>query len=774
MVVVNFHYIKQVFPRELRVFRVFESRLIAAFRRKSSVEFLHNCLREKVVPKCLFVSHFVNWNNDPFPSIYSTLLHNRIYTIKRELSYIFTCVSSMRRFLVASLPPLVSRFLFFIAYRRANVILSGSRRHLSEKLSYLCTRSCWASFDDPKKVVNLSSRQLSPVESQALSLGPKFSLGHTPSSILTSLSSFRNHKLVLPLATRCLKRCRPFLPARYLAALRCIQRDRSIIVRRADKGGALVIMDRADYVSKMVSILDDAETYRPIPSDPLQSQVYSFKRLVRPLLPPDVYKKVSVSSPSLPYIFGAPKVHKEGVPLRPVIASCNSVFSSLERWLADFLSPLLGTVSRSHLRNSADFIDRVGHFNVSGRLMMSYDVISLFSRVPIPKVLDYIRELDPSHLFPISTSNFVSLLGICMQQNLFSFNGGFYAQIFGASMGGSLSPVLACLFMEFFEDRLLPNVPSFPSIVCWLRYVDDVYVLANADLDVPTFLSDINSLEDSIKFTVEGESDGSIPFLDVRVHRSYPLTFSVYRKPSFSGNLMNAYSYHSSSVKRGSIVGAFLRAYRLSSPQFLDAEFAFLFNLFDGLGFPSHFVFKCRSIASSIHHSAAENLLRPPSDDSLPRVFVPYCSLLDQLSWTLRSVSGVRLVFTYPYTISSLLVRTSPKNTVLCGVYRVPCSVCNLQYWGETSKPLTVRVGQHKYAVRTGLSSSAIFQHISSEGHMIDFDSSELVYRSMDRSVRHFVESVYIASGDSMNLSEGFFVLDRVTLDFANSLIAKR
>lgn len=534
-----------------------------------------------------------------------------------------------------------------------------------------------------------------------------------------------------------------------------------------------MIMDRLAYNTKMNDILADNTTYRVVPKNPLPSQIYSFKRLVRPLLPPEVFKKVSVPTPSLPYIYGAPKVHKEGAPLRPVIASCNGVFSLLERWLADFLSQLLGTISRSHLKNSVEFINRASHFDVSGRLMISLDVTSLFSRVPIPKLLDFLASIDFSHLIPIPVPNFISLIDVCMKQNLFSFVDTFHAQVHGASMGGSLSPVLASLYMEFFEDRLLPTIPSFPDIVCWLRFVDDTFIIVERDVDVDGLLTEVNGLEESIQFTVEVESRSALPFLDTLVHRSSPLSFSVYRKPSFAGNLMNAFSYHSHSTKRGVVVGAFLRAFRLSSPSFLDQEFAYLFELFRGLGFPTHFILRCRRLASSIYHSGIHGE-RDGWAHNKDTIFVPFCSELEKIAWTLKVGLGISIVFTYPCTISSLLIRTSPKDTLLCGVYRIPCSVCNLCYYGETSKSLPTRISQHKYAVRTGMVSSAVFQHQSSVGHCMDFDSAELIYRSADRDVRHFVESIFISGGGCINSAEGFFALDESTRDFATSLLTKK
>ena len=53
-------------------------------------------------------------------------------------------------------------------------------------------------------------------------------------------------------------------------ALRELKRDRDHIVLTADKGVAMVIMDRQDYINKANSLLNQ-NTYRSIPRDPTNS-----------------------------------------------------------------------------------------------------------------------------------------------------------------------------------------------------------------------------------------------------------------------------------------------------------------------------------------------------------------------------------------------------------------------------------------------------------------------------------------------------------------------
>ena len=79
-------------------------------------------------------------------------------------------------------------------------------------------------------------------------------------------------------------------------------------------------------------------------------------------------------------------------------------------------------------------------------------------------------------------------------------------------MGSPLSPIVANIFMEKFEEEALATAPHPPSL--WKRYVDDTFVIQEERYK-NEFFQHINSLEDNIKFTAETtKADGSMPFLD--------------------------------------------------------------------------------------------------------------------------------------------------------------------------------------------------------------------------------------------------------------------
>ena len=138
-----------------------------------------------------------------------------------------------------------------------------------------------------------------------------------------------------------------------------------------------------------------------------------------------------------------PKIHKAEVPLRPIVSAVNSPTYRLSKELARILTPLAGH-TESHVNNSAHFAQKIQDTILEeDDVMVSFDVISLFTRVLVDKGIDVIN------------SKICYLTKTCLQTTYFQFQDSFHEQVEGASMGSPLSPVVANLYMEAFKERAL-------------------------------------------------------------------------------------------------------------------------------------------------------------------------------------------------------------------------------------------------------------------------------------------------------------------------------
>jgi retron-type reverse transcriptase len=135
--------------------------------------------------------------------------------------------------------------------------------------------------------------------------------------------------------------------------------------------------------------------------------------------------------------------------------------------------------------------------------MVSFDVISLFTNVPIGDSLDLLSK----HF----ETDILALFKHALTSTYFVFDGQYYEQTDGVAMGSPLSPVMANFYTEEFEKTALEL--AIHKLVCWYRYVDDTFVIWPHGLDkLQEFQNHLNGLHKKIQFTMEIEKDGQLPF----------------------------------------------------------------------------------------------------------------------------------------------------------------------------------------------------------------------------------------------------------------------
>ena len=139
-------------------------------------------------------------------------------------------------------------------------------------------------------------------------------------------------------------------------------------------------------------------------------------------------------------------------------------------------------------------MERVSKVNLQqGESLCSYDVTALFTSVPVDPAVNIIMGLleeDTSlhNRTVLSVHNIIQLLGFCLHNAYFSFQGQFYEQVEGAAMGSPVSPIVTNLYMEHFERTAL-RTASNPRL--WLRYVDDTFATQQEE-HKQNFLEHIN------------------------------------------------------------------------------------------------------------------------------------------------------------------------------------------------------------------------------------------------------------------------------------------
>ena len=156
---------------------------------------------------------------------------------------------------------------------------------------------------------------------------------------------------------------------------------------------------------------------------------------------------------NVPRIYGSPKIHKDGTPLRPIVDYLGSIAYNVSRSLADILGPLVGKTEH-HVLNSKQFAEEMTNITVEDfEIMNSHDVISLFTKTPIEQTLRIIRsrleqDRDLKNRTKLTVNDLMELTEFVLTTTYFSFQGDIYVQNSGPAMGSPLSPIACNIFME--------------------------------------------------------------------------------------------------------------------------------------------------------------------------------------------------------------------------------------------------------------------------------------------------------------------------------------
>ena len=224
-------------------------------------------------------------------------------------------------------------------------------------------------------------------------------------------------------------------------SVRSLRDDENIVILPVDKGNATVTLDRTDYVIKMENLQED-DAYKKVTHDPTSR----IEKRISTALKDCEYKGYittkqrmhlahQFSSPL--QIYGIPKVHKVGVPLRSIVAAIESPSHLLAKEHTRILPPLAGK-GPSHVRNSVDFLQRIRQTSLAETdIMISFNVVSLFTNVPVDEALLVIAErlqqdttLEERTSIPIP--DLCHLVELCLKSTYFQFGRSFFEQVKGA------------------------------------------------------------------------------------------------------------------------------------------------------------------------------------------------------------------------------------------------------------------------------------------------------------------------------------------------------
>ena len=423
--------------------------------------------------------------------------------------------------------------------------------------------------------------------------------------------------------------------------------------------------------------------------------------------------RVSENGTHLPLFYGSAKLHKDGAPLRPIVSTIGSSTYKIAKRLNNALAPY-AQQAISYVRNTTDFLEKLEDVTIDDdEVMVSFDVKSLFTSVPVDDAYAAIEQLVRAddhdgvrERTGMGTEAILRLLKLCKSITNFKFRNKHYALADGLPIGSPASPVIANIYMRVFEEKALSTFP-FAKPKVWYRYVDDVFAIVKKT-HVQNLLDPVNRQHPSIRFTVETEREGKLPYLDVRVSRVETgedrLSIEIYRKPTQSSQYLQFSSHHSDNAKSSVARALFERVSYVTGEEKRKRESGTIEQELKLNNYPHEMIIRERRKAIKKQLDRAEG--RTASDWTTGEetrkkvtISIPYIQGTSEAIRRVLGQLGIRTAMRSSKIKWAIMkgVKDRQKEEEIPGVvYAIGCGDCRKVYNGETRRTAAKRVKEHK------------------------------------------------------------------------------
>lgn len=535
-----------------------------------------------------------------------------------------------------------------------------------------------------------------------------------------------------------------------------IKENPDIRILNADKSNATVIIYKEDYASKMKELLEDNNTYREIKRDPTNRLQEKNNKMVQEWMDEHTIDLKSASNLKIrngiaPKIYGLPKIHKQNIPLRPIVSCIQSPLYSLQKYLTNILVNIVGK-TKYHVKDSWEFAAFIKQQIIPpGYKIISLDVISLYTNIPTTTATIVIeknwKKLKPHT--KLDKEQFMKALDLCLNSTYFEFEGKIYEQIFGLPMGAPLSPVVANIVLEELEEQCLKKCTF--EIPFYKRYMDDI-VTAIPSNELNNVLNVFNSYHPKIQFTCEEETkNNELNFLDMTIkHENGHVSTTWFTKKTWTGRYTNYKSEIPQAWKNNVAVALTDRAIKLTTPENRKDQLTKVKKTLKENNFPAEQINKIiRERVHVLYNGRNENKKASNEEKTQKKlVVIPYVrNVSEKINKVLKGYD-IQTVNKNNNTIRNIyphIKSKTQKEDKTHTVYSIPCGGCEGTYVGQSKQYLKNRLRAHAYGIkgRNG-ENTALKKHVAETGHSFKFKETRVIIQEKNEKKRLIKEMIEI------------------------------
>ena len=282
-----------------------------------------------------------------------------------------------------------------------------------QKKLRMLTKNCILPFEET--ITNISSHKVTFDENEALRFGLTHSISPPYIKKTDVFASFEsiyqsmNSRLMDKNNVGKLKADLSHLAQTYVSSFRPSQKDikthktldqlrrnKEFVLLKPDKGNGVVVLNRSDYIKGILDIVSDSNKGKELANDPTIYREGKLQRFLRNLkkngkIDNDIYSQIYPTGSQPARIYGLPKMHKSKSPnvvppFRPIVSSICTYNYQLAKYLCNLLQPHIPNTYT--ISDSFSFVQELNTIDISSKYMVSFDVKSLFTNIPLRECID--------------------------------------------------------------------------------------------------------------------------------------------------------------------------------------------------------------------------------------------------------------------------------------------------------------------------------------------------------------------------------------------------
>ena len=215
-----------------------------------------------------------------------------------------------------------------------------------------------------------------------------------------------------------------------------LQSDTSIVISPAGKGRSTVILNCEHYLEKCMDHINNGPYQLLNSTTKIKTKTLKQLKVLKDnkFIDNKLHYYLKPTDSPAPRFYGQPKIHKPGVPIRPIVSYSGSRLYNLKKYIANVLQVYVKD-ENNNAKNSTTFSSNIwNHFLVDEHFHKWYAKHNQ----------GYVNNDDQfTGKTAIPQDKFLDLVHLGWATTWYTFNSQFYQQTDGVAMGGPVSSTTA-------------------------------------------------------------------------------------------------------------------------------------------------------------------------------------------------------------------------------------------------------------------------------------------------------------------------------------------